>query len=429
ALTEKLINKGFDDDEAKSTLQQEPPAIPDLNTNWNTSTNEFVLETKINPKELPPSIKFDNKDTLFFTPETTEEDIKTVCGKISLNEAADLMWKFGAYKRIDTTSSPASQGIPFSVPRLMFEAQGELLFADPDTIFEQFDWNIGGYAPAQLDKNEFNIEETPGRGFFIDIDGNRLGYSTAGKEQLLPFMSDVDVWTPANLVYWLDRHLRHDDIPQSHMVDWLRRIIEHLTEGRKIPLSNLMIAKYALLSKLLAKIGEARKKARTTSFQLFEREYRKEMDFKKGFNFMDGVYDGVLLYQGKYRFSKHFLGNSKIPFIDGGENGEEFLCAQAIDSEPKVKFWLRNVSRHPASFRLPTSTDNFYPDFIAKLEDGRLLLIEYKGEHLAGTSDTKEKVFIGELWEKYTKGSGLFLLAVKNKDGHTVAEQIKKKIQ
>jgi type III restriction enzyme len=307
-------------------------------------------------------------------------------------------------------------------------AQGELLFADPDTIFEQFDWNIGDYAPAQLDKNEFNIEETPGQCFFIDIDGNRLSYSAVGKDELLPFLADIDVWTPVNLVYWLDRHLKQDDIPQSQMVDWLRKIIEYLMEARKISMTNLMIAKYALLNKLLAIIAEARKKARTTSFELFGREYRKEMDFKNGFNFVDGMYDGALPYQGTYKFSKHFLGNSKIPYIDGGENSEEFLCAQAIDNEPKVKFWIRNVSRNPASFRLPTSIDNFYPDFIAMLEDGRLLVIEYKGAYLADSQDTKEKTFIGELWEKYTKGKGLFLLAVKNKDGHTVAEQIKVKL-
>jgi hypothetical protein len=50
---------------------------------------------------------------------------------------------------------------------------------------------------------------------------------------------------------------------------------------------------------------------------------------------------------------------------DGGEKGVEFQCAKAIDAEQQVKYWLRNIARHPASFKLPTSTDYFYPDFIA----------------------------------------------------------------
>ncbi|MDR1190753.1 MAG: hypothetical protein LBK60_03690 [Verrucomicrobiales bacterium] len=29
-----------------------------------------------------------------------------------------------------------------------------------------------------------------------------------------------------------------------------------------------------------------------------------------------------------------------------------------------VQYWLRNMARHPASFRLPTSADFFYPDFV-----------------------------------------------------------------
>jgi type III restriction enzyme len=122
------------------------------------------------------------------------------------------------------------------------------------------------------------------------------------------------------------------------------------------------------------------------------------------------------------------LGNNRIPLIDGGETGEEFQCAKAIDAEPEVRFWLRNVSRHRASFRLPTSMDFFYPDFIAMLNDGRILVVEYKGVHLVETPDTKEKANIGEIWAKLSKSKALFLLATIKKGGRDLAEQIKEKI-
>jgi type III restriction enzyme len=268
----------------------------------------------------------------------------------------------------------------------------------------------------------------PGKGYFIDIDGNRLRYSEAGKDQLLPYMADVDVWTDTNLIYWLDAVLIHEDIPQKEMVFWLNKAIQYLTKKREIPVSKLMIAKYALLNKLEAKIIEARKKVHAKSFELFKREAQKKIDFDYPFEFTANMYDGVPLYQGSYKFKNHFFFFFIIPEFDGGEKGEECACAKAIDSFSETLYWLRNVSRNTASFRLPTSTYNFYPDFIVKLKDDRILVVEYKGGHLVTNEETQEKTVIGELWEKHTQGKGLFLLAVKNKDGKNVEEQLKETI-
>ncbi|MDR0447492.1 MAG: hypothetical protein LBH07_02365 [Treponema sp.] len=69
-----------------------------------------------------------------------------------------------------------------------------------------------------------------------------------------------------------------------------------------------------------------------------------------------------------------------------------------------------------------------YNDTAYALLYNGILVVEYKGAHIADSQDTKEKTLIGELWEKHMKGKGLFLLAVKNKDGKTVAEQIQAKI-
>jgi type III restriction enzyme len=427
ALTEKLINKGFDSGEAQAAIQQEAPNAPDLNTNWNTPNNQFTVSEKINPADIPSTIKLENANTLLFTPETTEADVKKVCDKISRSAAAELIWKFNVYKKTDTIPAPASQGVKFIVPRLMFESQGELLFASPDSIFETFDWNIADYAPCRLDETEFRIDEI-GKGFYIDIDGNRLKCSYAGNKPFLPHLTDTDVWTPSNLVFWLDRKLQQRDIPQPQMLEWLRRNIEYLTDIRKIPLANLMIAKYALLNKLLSKITNARQQVKNKAFELFQTETRKALDYNNPFKFTENMYDGELFYNGNYQFTKHFLGNNKIPLIDGGETGEEFQCAKVIDAEPQVQFWLRNVARHHASFKLPTSTDFFYPDFIALLNDGRVLVIEYKGAHLAETPDTKEKTNIGEIWSKLSKGNALFLLAVIKKGGKSLQEQLKEKI-
>lgn len=82
-----------------------------------------------------------------------------------------------------------------------------------------------------------------------------------------------------------------------------------------------------------------------------------------------------------------------------------------LDALPEVQYWIRNKAGHPSSFHLPTASDRFYPDFIAKLTDGRILVVEYKGEHLITNADTAEKNTIGQLWEYHSKGAGLFMIA------------------
>jgi type III restriction enzyme len=91
-----------------------------------------------------------------------------------------------------------------------------------------------------------------------------------------------------------------------------------------------------------------------------------------------------------------------------------------------VQTWIRNLERKPqTSFWLPTSTDRFYPDFVAKLTDGRLLVVEYKGEDRAENKDTKEKAFVGNLWARLSQGKGVFLLArIKDEKGRDLRGQL-----
>jgi type III restriction enzyme len=95
-----------------------------------------------------------------------------------------------------------------------------------------------------------------------------------------------------------------------------------------------------------------------------------------------------------------------------GSVGEEFRCAQFLDSMvPEIKSWVRNLDQPPAqSFWLQTSTDRFYPDFVCLLNDGRYLVVEYKGEDRWSNADSTEKRNIGELWAKRSGGRCLFVM-------------------
>jgi type III restriction enzyme len=133
---------------------------------------------------------------------------------------------------------------------------------------------------------------------------------------------------------------------------------------------------------------------------------------------------------GRWKPHKHFLGPDRVAEFDGAQSGEQFRCARTIDSLAPVRFWLRNVARHRESFWLPTATDKFYRDFVARLNDDRLMIVEYKGALLAGggVDDTNEKRAVGRLLERTSGGNGLFLIVEKQIAGRDMRSQLLDKL-
>ena len=327
--------------------------------------------------------------------------------------------------------TPAEQGEAFRVPRLVAEIQGNFEFADAELFMEFHDWSLAAH-PARLDEAAFAIRETA-RSFEIDVDGNRVAYQFTSEGAHLALAVDVDGWSPQSLVLWLDRQLRQPDISQSDLVKWLTDAIGHLIGPRKIHIAALMRTKFILARKLRERLTSARLVEQQAIYQrwLFAPQARVQVSFDNGFWFRDGMYRDVRKQRGgRWKPRKHFLGPDGLPAFDGVEDGEEFQCAQAIDSLPEVKFWLRNVARNAESFWLPTAAGKFYPDFVARLNDDRIMVIEYKGALLAGggVDDTNEKRAIGRLWEQSTDGSGLFVVVEKQLGDRDVRGQLQDKI-
>lgn len=433
-IVSKLERKGFSDNEARNVVEQKPISSDLFSSNPQSNKVFLNSETIIKAQDLPTTVTLtrenDGVQSITFTPQTTQEDIEKI--KLVLedgNVKFELENKFANYKREQEEPSPSKNGEKFKVPQMVVELQGELELADPEIMFEYFDWDLEEYAPYQLNENEFAITKL-GNGFIIDIDNHCLRYSIAGEDQYeMRFMS-VDNWSPENLVRWLDKQLRDSYFSQATIVKWLSDVVNYLIEHRGLKLSELMMAKYVLANKLKAKIQTAYAKARQKSYQtlLFAPQSHVELNFDNGFEFFDNMYANEICYRGRYKFSKHYLGTNNVPNFDGGVDGEEFQCAKAIDLNSNVKYWIRNVARHHNSFWLPTPTDKFYPDFVAMLNDGRILVVEYKGKHLIDNTDTREKKQIGDLWQSKSDGKGLFLIAEKIKDGCNIEEQINIKI-
>ncbi len=217
-----------------------------------------------------------------------------------------------------------------------------------------------------------------------------------------------------SLSRWLDRQCRADDISQPDMVEFCRRTVEYLQTSGECDMATLWRGKQVLAEAIRRKISVLREQARRKGYQLllFSPRSKVEVRFDETQTFpTSGYAESIPRYSGPYKFSKHYFDLPR----DLKASGEEFRCAQDIDRHPNVEIWLRNVPRQYGSFCLPTSSDNFYPDFIARLTDGRIALIEYKGENLLSTDDTKEKVNIGKLWAEKSGGKAIFMLVCEKR--------------
>lgn len=319
---------------------------------------------------------------------------------------------------------PAVKGIPLSVPQLCLELDGFVDVAAEEMYMES-GWRLMDY-PAELPA--FQIKEESDR-FLIDIQGGRVIEKFLGHEQGNLDLDDMKTpWTEDQLVGWLDTHLYQQDLRQSDLCLFIRNTVRHLRDVRNINYATQQRFVFLLQKAFADRISECRKDAHRKGYQsaLFAPDALVSTRDELRYDFTPTSYPAHWHYSGSYQFNKHY-------FPTVGElksQGEEFDCAKAIDRNPCVKFWVRNLERREAcSFSLPVSTGRFYPDFIAQLEDGRIMVIEYKGDILVDKKSELEKEEIGKLWERKSNGKGLFLFALKTDDaGRDVARQMQSKL-
>jgi len=300
------------------------------------------------------------------------------------------------------------------------------------TMYEAFEKTHFLERPWELSKSDFRLTEAEYSqkqfdGQLIEIDVSEKGdiakrfLSDLNKQMIFLYADQKE--TVSNLVHWLDRTIPHIDIPPSESGPFLTALVHYLINDRKFTIDQLCHDKYTLRQKVSAKIDAHRKEANTHAYQallLPECETPIVVSPDVCFSFSPDEYPYRFLYRGGYKFQKHYY--KEVGNLDA--KGEEFECAMYLDTLPEVKFWVRNLEqRERHSFWLQTSTDRFYPDFVCMLNDGRYLVVEYKGEDRWTDDDSKEKRVLGELWEKRSNGLCLFVMP-KGKDFSSIKAKI-----
>jgi type III restriction enzyme len=320
--------------------------------------------------------------------------------------------------------APALRGERLEVPRLCVRYEGELLPFDKELVLDAASWDLSQCA---VDLSDFRFNDTS-KTFEFDVQGSKVVYAFKGEQQLDLNLLAGD-WTETDLIRWLDKELRQPDVRQESSLGWLRLCVHQLLGRKGFDLALLVRAKFILARKLAEKRDECRTVAYNAGYQemLFGPNAAPETSFDFSFQYDPNVYPAKWLYSGRNSFPKHFY-----PMVGELESsGEEFDCAMALDAQSGLKSWVRNLALQPdSSFWLQTSTDRFYPDFVAELLDGRVLVVEYKGKDYVSNDDSKEKKLLGEVWAGKSNGRALFLMAVKKDErGRNVHEQIRGTIE
>lgn len=340
--------------------------------------------------------------------------------------------QFDAHRAVrQALRAPDQMGLTFApIPQLCLELGDHLEVVERETLSSLGDWSLLDH---QVQLLGFGITETVDS-FEIDLNGAKVTYRHIDTQQL--HLNEVTGHTTEQeLVRWLDVEVRQPDVGQAQMQAYLVKMMTHLTAERGFSLTALVRAHFQLAQALSNEIGRLRQLAMVKGFNRWLPGMlvpSVEQLTHYSFHYQTGQYPARQMYQGSYEFGKHFypMIHDLREKTQAGTIAEEFRCAQAIDANPKVKQWVRNIERQEKfSFWLPTSTDYFYPDFVAELVDGRVLVVEYKGEPYKTNDDSREKNQVGHQWEQSSGKRCLFLFAVQRDDkGRDVFQQLAQKL-
>ena len=278
-----------------------------------------------------------------------------------------------------------------------------------------------------MSEEEFPSEVVSGEAGELDIGKHgKIEIHLAEKlHRQLSMLGNEPGWTVPALVNWLDRQIPHLDLTRTQATLFIHRVVTQIMEQRGVSIQRLASQKFRLRNAVAEKIEKHRREHLHDAFQkvLFSQERGEiEVGPEVCFSYEADKYGPNYYYEGGYDLPKHYY--PKIGELKS--EGEEFECAAFIAQMEEVEYWVRNLeNRAEMSFWLQTSTDRFYPDFLAKLKDGRILVLEYKAEYLWSNDDSKEKRDVGDLWADRSHGKCLFVMP-NGKDWPAIEAAIRK---
>jgi type III restriction enzyme len=412
-LADSLVECGFSEAEVSTFFvnDQQMPLLPFMGL-LVRKMSETPKPSDI-PREVREKIEINEKEkTITFKDKLTLNENDLLKGCFKKQEDKDIIEDvFKTINRIHL-NSPQQEGKKLAVPQLLIDFEGELRIFDDDVLLPT-NWNLAE-CNTVLSDTEFPVNVDSGTQGLIDLDykGKPIIHTPRQIQEELSGLTVSSSMDYLALINWLDKECKHYSVPHSQNIVFIGKVIDTLIEIRKLHLEHLVYMRFKLRDSIGNKINNYVIDAKKTGFQsLFGFEgyvipKDKISPFIVGQDFIfPQKYPVDNNYQGKFNLSHHYYQ------LIGDLNGEEEECAFNIDSNPNVEFWVRNIERKvDDSFWLQTSTDKFYPDFVVKLKNGTIVVVEYKGHDRYSNEDSKEKERLGLYWSYLTQGKCKFIM-------------------
>jgi type III restriction enzyme len=420
-LRDGLVNNGFEKVEA-TALVRAVPAFPGMGEGGSAFVYEEALPAEVDATTFKTNIEIATGGRVQVDLETgtirargalTNYDrtaMKLAMPEVTATTIDALVHRSrGARLKVP---DPVREPIRFAVPQLAVRTRQAWQLFDR-AHFLDIPWKLEESDAAPI-LDFFVPPRSAAEEAHIDVDASqkmKVDFVTDLHEQLSLALA-LRGWTKNALVNWIDRRLPYSsrrDITCVSSTLFISKALDVISAKTGMSLEALARANFRLVDAFVKVIAKHRDVREATAFEraLFlqsDLEFQTSADVELVFD--ESRYGYNRPYQGGTDFKKHLfrvVGDLRAA-------GEEHECAIAIERNPNVKAWVRNTSKQPHSFWLQTSSDKFYPDFVALLNDGRVMVIEYKGAPYITNDDSKEKRLIGELWADRSNGACIFVM-------------------
>lgn len=370
------------------------------------------------PLAVRNKVKFDagSRTLHVHEPLTREEAVALRDSLVTLMDRAAVEQYWQSERSVGTAAKPLDEyAQPLRVPQLIVRDGERSYLFEPEEL-DEFSWDLDRCNPA-LSHAEFSVEFNVGDRVLVGVTEQgsvRIGGVEEVMVRQLSFVAEGDDWSKAELVRWLDNELHHGGafagLPKAQSQAWLLRVVDSLLMDQGADLPILVRKRHELADVAITRISEhGRQQVRAAANLLIagQSSRRLETSIEQPCVLDEQDYCPYHQYRGPFSFGKH-------AFTRIGDMGdEESQCAKRIDDHPNVKRWVRNPQHESAGgFSLPLSPGRFFPDFITELLDGRIVIVEYKGGHLAQQPGELHKESVGKLWEARSAGKCVFTRVV-----------------
>ena len=377
------------------------------------------------PKPVRDKVSWDGKlNTLTISTPLTEDEAEVLKASVTSETAAAAIVEAAEISRttaIEFFQTPAELGERFRVPQLALRVQGELeLFDDPEMLEYPRELSTHDAAPTSDDLAALGANHIS-EGGEIDVD------ATSGKvySRFLPELQrdlgliyQPEHWDLVRLAAWLCRNLPEQSLTHASKLAFVAAWLAELSRREDFTLARINLQKFLIRNRLEARIRDLRRQAVGKAYQqvLFgaDATARVAVSDHYAFEFTPQAYTPSRDYDGRFGnfyFREHFYGR-----IGDFDSKEEFECACWLDTQAqkgRIQFWVRNlVRREGCSFFLQKADGRFYPDFVCRLPNDAVLVVEYKGaDRWSAAADDR---LVGGLWAELSEGRCRFVM-IKDK--------------